>query len=76
MTYAKIARRVIGLHYSVQCTEFEARAEVLNLQRKAEKGTRDDSQERLSAALEVSCMPLADLAREAYAQWATHIERT
>lgn len=69
------ALRAIGNFYGVTCTGFEARGEVLNLQRKAEKGTRDDRQERLSAELEIELgAPLAEIAKDAYRNWAAHIE--
>jgi len=66
----RTARVVIGKHYSVQCTEIEARAEVLSLARKADKGSQDDSDEALSAALEVAYgAPIGTIARAAYRDW-------
>jgi hypothetical protein len=65
------ARAVIGKHYGVQCTEIEARAEVLSLARKADKGSLDDNAECLTAKLEVAygVRNIGELARAAYRSW-------
>jgi hypothetical protein len=84
MTYAKLpshadwttygpltARAVIGRHYGVQCTEIEARAEVLNLSRKQDKGNLDDSQEALLSKLmrAYGVASFGPIARAAYGEW-------
>ena len=71
-TYGPLtARRVIGKHYGVQCTEIEARAEVLSLARKADKGTQDDGDEALTVRLcqSYGTSDLAPIARTAYRDW-------
>ena len=64
------SRSVIGRHYSVVCTEIEARAEVLSLARKKDKDSLDDADEHLVASLEVAYgKPLSGIARAAYRGW-------
>jgi len=65
------ARAVIGSHYGVQCTEIEARAEILSLARKQDKHALDDRCGYLVASLEIAygVRDLRDLARHAYREW-------
>jgi hypothetical protein len=71
-TYGPLtARSVIGKHYGVQCTEIEARAEVLNLSRKLDKGDLDDQQEALMAELmrAYGVASFGSIVRAAYGNW-------
>ena len=71
-TYGPLtARSVIGKHYGVQCTEIEARAEVISLSRKQDKGSLDDKDEMLLAQL-MRAYGVADfgsISRAAYGSW-------
>lgn len=65
------ARSIINRHYSVKCTEKQARDEVLSLARKHDKGSLDDADMALMSGLLVAygLLDIAPLARTAYRDW-------
>ncbi len=48
-------RRIVKAHYHAPVTPAQARAEVVSLKRKLDKGTLDDADEMLMIQLELAC---------------------